>query len=712
MNDTGKAAALRHLAAVFAVSFFMRPYLPARVLKYSDNGFAVSFGLGLFLCFFPAWTLSAIGVCNYSDPVVFISFFVFAILGIVIKRFVTKQVYITRDEIKRSLNGFAVFAVIFLAFFWMIGFNPLVDPGTENYMDFGFIKTIYRQEAAVPKDIWFSGQTLNYYYLGQAVCVYLIRLGKNIPEYGYNMLLATFTGMVFLMVYEIVSAVAAVLLPTFDKKSVTVKLGGIVGASLAAFGANPHWIIYGMIYPLLEKLAGNPEISEYWFPDGTVYIHTSAGDPDNGKNEFPAYSVILGDLHAHVINVMFVLPLLAILFDLCLSEDDGKGKAAGRIYSLTLISLLLGYYKGSNYWDFAIYFVITGALIVFCDFKRSGIKFLTFMGIAAKAVFVTAVSLVAPLAFTLHFVKMESGIEICENHTPIGKMLVLWLIPFAVTIRLVIYLYSKKRKETGINKVGRAAMLAFMLCTMGLVAVPEVVYVKDIYGGDNSRFNTMFKLTYQAYILFAMIIGFAFAFALFELLRKSDNAKRVRNALVLIAGYTVLSASYTVYASGQWLGDFWDASQRKGISSLEGLRDDPTYGFEMEAYDVLEQDDGKVINIVEAAGDSYTHNDALSVYSGTCTPVGWYVHEWMWHNDPDPVRKRADGVASFYASGSEDYCKGFLKQYDIDYIFVGPAEVCRYPVNYEGFGRLGNTCISTDWQGCKLSLIKVDKSLL
>ena len=42
------------------------------------------------------------------------------------------------------------------------------------------------------------------------------------------------------------------------------------------------------------------------------------------------------------------------------------------------------------------------------------------------------------------------------------------------------------------------------LCAAGLVLIPELVYVRDIYENGNARANTMFKLTYQAYIMFAM----------------------------------------------------------------------------------------------------------------------------------------------------------------------------------------------------------------
>ena len=37
---------------------------------------------------------------------------------------------------------------------------------------------------------------------------------------------------------------------------------------------------------------------------------------------------------------------------------------------------------------------------------------------------------------------------------------------------------------------------------MGLILIPEIVYVRDIYEKTAPRANTMFKLTYQAYILF------------------------------------------------------------------------------------------------------------------------------------------------------------------------------------------------------------------
>ena len=190
----------------------------------------------------------------------------------------------------------------------------------------------------------------------------------------------------------------------------------------------------------------------------------------------------------------------------------------------------------------------------------------------------------------------------------------------------------------------------------------------------------------------------------------ANRGKRVYTVLTaLLAVYTLLSACYTGHSACRWFGDITKASNRKGISSLAPLYGDKTYGFEMRALDVLMQDDSRVLNIVEGAGDSYTHSSALSVYSGACTPLGWFVHEWMWHNDADPVSERAQTVSYFYTSGDEEYCRKFIKTYDIDYIFVGPVEVCKYPVNRNGFYRLGEVYAIDIWNDVEIALIKVDR---
>ena len=47
-----------------------------------------------------------------------------------------------------------------------------------------------------------------------------------------------------------------------------------------------------------------------------------------------------------------------------------------------------------------------------------------------------------------------------------------------------------------------------VLCAIGLVLIPELVYVRDIYEENSARANTMFKLTYQAFTLLGISMAY------------------------------------------------------------------------------------------------------------------------------------------------------------------------------------------------------------
>ena len=90
------------------------------------------------------------------------------------------------------------------------------------------------------------------------------------------------------------------------------------------------------------------------------------------------------------------------------------------------------------------------------------------------------------------------------------------------------------------------------LCAIGLVLIPELVYVRDIYENGNARANTMFKLTYQAYILFGMTMGYG----IYRMLVISRQ-KIIR----ILSGVGLFVLLWTVGYFGNavhsWFGDVW-----------------------------------------------------------------------------------------------------------------------------------------------------------
>ena len=67
-------------------------------------------------------------------------------------------------------------------------------------------------------------------------------------------------------------------------------------------------------------------------------------------------------------------------------------------------------------------------------------------------------------------------------------------------------------------------IVLFGLCALGLIVMPELIYVQDIYP-NAPRANTMFKLTYQGYMLFAICMAYVFGKGLIDAVRLEHQAE-------------------------------------------------------------------------------------------------------------------------------------------------------------------------------------------
>ncbi len=486
------------------------------------------------------------------------------------------------------------------------------------------------------------------------------------------------------MSFSLIYAVLRSIIGGYDKRTILSSIIGAIGAVLGvAFAGNGHYLIYGIIAPIIEKTTGKiiPYCNEsgYFFPDSTIFIGNFPETMDKGKNEFLAYSVVLGDLHAHVINLLFVIPILAIGLDIALEEKKETPIFTDIIDARHILTgILLGLFMGCNYWDFPIYFIILGALILFHDCKCFGVKLKTVLFVLVKGAFIIGIAYVVSLPHSLHFVKMASELCIAENHTPIDKFVILWGFPITIAVILSgSSLYKIIKKEA---KLSDYAILSVSACAIGLIFVPEFIYIKDIYGSEYARFNTMFKLTYQAFTLLGLIGGMAVGLWFY---------KQKYILFGLTGLITILLSTYLLKASSQFFGDISDVDYRYGCSAYHILEWEDEYDAEKEAISLINEDPKTNIRIMEACGDSYSHSCRIPVFTGACTYLGWEVHEWLWRGDWEPVGEREEEIRRFYEAGDKEYNIQLLKNNKIDYVFVGPVEMKKYLVNPRGFEGMG-----------------------
>ena len=208
---------------------------------------------------------------------------------------------------------------------------------------------------------------------------------------------------------------------------------------------------------------------------------------------------------------------------------------------------------------------------------------------------------------------------------------------------------------------------------MGLVLIPEFVYVRDIYEETNARANTMFKLTYQAFIMFGICVGYITA-----VLWNSQKKWKKITAYV-IAGIQVLMLGYFFTASNAWFPGWTNPSGRIGTYALTYL-DETDFIEEKEAILWLKEkaENGEITGtIAEAPGDSYTAYERVSVVTGLSTPAGWKVHEWLWRGGYEGINERSNDIDLLY-TGSEEEAKKIIEKYDIEYIFFGQREKEKY----------------------------------
>ena len=250
-------------------------------------------------------------------------------------------------------------------------------------------------------------------------------------------------------------------------------------------------------------------------------------------------------------------------------------------------------------------------------------------------------------------------------------------------------------------------VLAMGVTAVLLILIPEVIYVKDIYT-SHQRANTMFKLTYQAFILMSLLFGWVVGSLL--MFRSTPGVRHRRNTTpgekplllgsdpyrrLLLVAILVIWCGFMIFPLEAFNSYYGGLKTYKGLDGLVWLqKDEDKWGM----IEYLEKhSNGR--NMVEAVGDSYSNLNSISAFSGTPTVIGWRVHEWLWRGGYGVVGEREVLVMEFYEKGDKD----FLKTFNVGWVVVGPYEREKYKIDESLLLSFGEVV----WSGGKSYLIKV-----
>ncbi len=553
------AAEIFALAAVPLAFVLFRPF--------PDRGYLLAKPLGLLVAATVTWLLASAGILEFGFGGAFAGLLVLAaISGFAVWRRGQAMKEWFRSNRRTVILSEVLFITAFLAFLAIRFANPdLWHPfrGGEKPMDFAYLNAVTRSSVMPPFDPWFAGGFLNYYYFGQFLVADMIRFTGIVPSIAYNLAVPLLFAFTFGAAFSIVYNLAKLTLIARKGAAVAARakspiFGGIAAAVLVSVAGN----IDGLAQ-VWDRFTGDQAVWSFDFWRSSRMFEGGTGG--NEITEFPFFSFLFADLHAHMIAIPFALLALglAVATFLRVSDKEPIWQSWGR---LAFLGVAVGALRIINAWDFPTQLLLAGGAVLVGEMfiQRKPLTARLATGVL-KWIFVAGVGFVVYLPFHINFELFNNGVLQSEFRTPLGTY---WAVHSIFLVVVLSWVFFEVRDRTPavwlwyrnyaeVNRVPisigpliivmlAAAVLTFLftpistlafttlvaLAVIGAAALaytsgkPGAKYVVAVAGfvvmamglgggvdiftvkDDIGRMNTVFKFYLQAWWLLALASGF------------------------------------------------------------------------------------------------------------------------------------------------------------------------------------------------------------
>jgi len=612
----GLALVLWYLV-VALLGLMIYPLVRLALPGLSDRGYPLARITGLLILAYLVWMGGSYGVPFsrlFISAVLLLMLVVSVVLAI-------RQWPDLKKELRSKTNYFLMIELLFLLFFAIdllirYGNPDLWHPafGGEKPMDFSFFNAVLKSTTFPPYDPWFAGGYLNYYYYGFVVVGVLVKWLGITPSVAYNLILPTLFSMLALGAFSagwnlahlrrhpkipddssdneddihpkripwpfwvgLACAVGMVILGNLG----TVRMiwqglqMEVVPNALMMSTSNLITRLVWTFQGLVKFFSGVPLPYNtgdwYWIPSRAII-------PANGNEitEFPFFTFLYADLHAH----MIALPIALLSISFALSaflgrgrwgESDGRNRRLSQGLSLLLGGLAIGALKPTNTWDFYTYLVLglvalgAGIWLSYTGQDSPPVSIRRrLITIAVNLIILGLLALYLYQPFNQWFGQAYNSLTLwTADHTSLSSYLTQWGLFLFVIASWMVYEsidWMAKTPATSLNKLRpylglllcllvavAAALIALLLMGVNIawVVVPLAVWAAVllirpgqsdakravlflvgtaliitlavelvVLKGDIGRQNTVFKFYMQAWVFFAISAGAALGWLL------------------------------------------------------------------------------------------------------------------------------------------------------------------------------------------------------
>ncbi len=646
--------------AVVVLGWLAFPLSYATLRGLPDRGYALARILAMLVVSYFAWLMGSLKWLPHTRETLLIGVSLLAVVSLLISWRRRREIWTFAREhwgLLLSLELIGVFLFV-LQIGIRLGNPDVWDViwGGEKPMDLSYFTAVMKSTTFPPYDPWFAGGYLNYYYYGFVFAGVLAKLLGVVPTVAYNLILPMLYSFAGLGVFSI--AYNLVRYRDRNSRGINEQLGqrratwaGFLAMVLAVIVGNlaqvgvllDAWYRTGTeslaSLPLVGNLARTadgaikvlsgqpaPLYPGDWFWNATRALNYLEGEAAP-ITEFPFFTFLYGDLHAHMISIPLQLLALGWAIGLAL---QGNGelvpndiKANERILAWWEVALqwlvgalAIGSLRATNTWDWPTYLVIGSLAIAFMSYRQYSRLDLRVFGQSLVLVsLLLGLSTALFWPFAANYGTGYSSLSLWPgSYTEVGSYLKVYgvFLFFVITFLLLEFRgWARTWTQEGLRKLEPVAgilvlalvlylVLLFLLIVRGYWVAPIVltlIIASGLLGlrpgidaarrvvliliscalgltlaveivvlnGDIGRMNTVFKFYMQAWLLLSVTSGAAAVWS-WELISKKGSMRIVWQ--VAVALLLAAAALYPILATQAK----WDIRMSKEApNTLDGM---------------------------------------------------------------------------------------------------------------------------------------------
>jgi YYY domain-containing protein len=525
--------------SVSLLGLIVYPILRLTLPGLQDHGYPLARTAGMLILAYLTWLAGSVNIA-FSRLTITIVILVMALVGAYLA-------YRHRDELREEWRSrrkyFLVVEGLVLVFFLCFLFIRLGNPdlwhpwkGGEKPMDFSYFNAVLKSTTFPPYDPWYAAGYMNYYYWGYVFVGVLVKWLGIVPSFAYNLIIPTLFSMVsmgaFCIGYNLSHPRSQNGVrhddqsdpaddpppPAFTWRPILVGLIAALGMAVVGNLGTLKMFIKGWeqlgvaggvtaTTGFFTKLAGLPvgiwnnlvhgaqlpySLGDwYWLPSRAIPAPADV-EP---ITEFPIFTFLYADLHAHMIAMAIAMLALAWAVAVLLGKAHWRSVGAG-VLSIIFGGMAIGAMYPTNLSDIYAYLPIGMVALGYTLYRYSNLRRFTWppritptvkrLIIAAGGMLLLAVlSYGLYLPYRLWYAQPYSSvIPWTGTHTPLGAYFTHWgLFLFVIVSWMVWETYDwmantplvslrKLEKYTGLIIAGIAALL--LACLLLSIKIPGI----------------------------------------------------------------------------------------------------------------------------------------------------------------------------------------------------------------------------------------------